>query len=168
MRNCDMILGLPWLRDVNPVVNWAEDIFAFRAGGEGSFNIPIRAKKLKGSGPAPIPEAAAIPQSLEGEDRAESKQKDHVEDSTHKTLVSRRQALEWARRRDSGFSRKSERTLCVALCTVSCCPTSLAFPDAMITSQRRTPGKTRFRNVRVLKKRSSIILAGCVLLHSNT
>lgn len=79
-----MILGLPWLRDVNPVVNWAEDIFAFRAGGEGSFNIPIRAKKLKGSGPAPIPEAAAIPQSLEGEDRAESKQKDHVEDSTHK------------------------------------------------------------------------------------
>lgn len=84
MRNCDMILGLPWLRDVNPEVNWAEDIFAFRAGGEGSFNISIRPKKLKGSGPAPTPEAAAIPQSLEGEDRAESKQKDHVEDSTHK------------------------------------------------------------------------------------
>lgn len=83
-RNCDMILGLPWLREFNPGINWAEDFFAFRAGGKGSFDVPIRAKELKGSEPAPTPEAAAIPQSFEDEEHAESKQKGHVEDSTRK------------------------------------------------------------------------------------
>lgn len=39
MQNCEMILGLPWLRKVNPGVNWKEDIFAFRAGGEASFDM---------------------------------------------------------------------------------------------------------------------------------
>ncbi|MBO0236859.1 hypothetical protein, partial [Vibrio parahaemolyticus] len=47
MEGFDVILGFPWLKHVNPLINWQERTWAFREGKRGEDVIVIPEKKVR-------------------------------------------------------------------------------------------------------------------------